>query len=221
MVTFSWDKKFYLVISSCSEERFGGVAPSFSAQDSTYLKIQSGHIIQIFRFSIKQQVFLLPGAPNPHHVREGVAQGCSCLNSSHAKILKLEKLTMVDMPSFIPRVRSMYSPATIMMKLSRKPKPMKGRELWYASCRNSPGVGLSERDCRESTCTISWQSTEHVWGPGRPFSTPWGIFFVLLHWVSEWVGQLVLWRNWDLKSDHWSMRLEKWKWVGKVHISPR
>ena len=64
------------------------------------------------------------------------------------------------MPSFIPRVRSMYSPATIMMKLSRKPKPMKGRELWYASCRNSPGVGLSERDCRESTWTMSSQSTE-------------------------------------------------------------
>ena len=52
MVTFFRDKKFYLVISSCSEERFGGVAPSFSAQDSTYLKIQSGHIIQSFQFSV-------------------------------------------------------------------------------------------------------------------------------------------------------------------------
>ena len=30
---------------------------------------------------------------------------------------------MVDMPSVTPRVRSIYSPATIMMKLSRNPNP--------------------------------------------------------------------------------------------------
>ena len=48
--------------------------------------------------------------------------------SNHCQSLALN-LTMVEMPSLAPSVRSMYSPATIMMKLSRKPKPMKGREL--------------------------------------------------------------------------------------------
>ena len=122
----------------------------------------------------------------------GCCPGLQLPKEQSCQDLEAWKLTMVDMPSFIPRVRSMYSPATIMMKLSRKPKPMKGRELWYASCRNSPGVGLSERDCRESTWTMSSQSTERVCGAGGPFSAPWEIFFVLLHWVSELAGQLEL-----------------------------
>ena len=44
-------------------------------------------------------------------------------------VLPRAAAAMVEMPSFMPRESSMYSPAMIITKLSRKPNPTKGREL--------------------------------------------------------------------------------------------
>ena len=58
-------------------------------------------------------------------------------------VLPRAAAAMVEMPSFMPRDSSMYSPAMIITKLSRKPNPTKGRELWYASCRRSAELGTA------------------------------------------------------------------------------